>query len=181
MRPAPLRIGTGRPDAGWRFRACRPDKRTLGWLADPGSLTARLSARAGGTFAVRVTRQAWAPPRLDERRALGLPAGEWALVREVVLAGHGEDWVIARSVIPRTTLVGPNRRLRWLGNRPLGAFLFRDPTLQRTAVRIEQQRAPSHTNEASAHFIWGRRSTFVLRGHPLLVAEYFLPALLRRD
>ncbi len=173
MRQPPIRL-----DAGWRFRATRPDAATLGWLADPGSLTARLVALSAGRFRVRVTRQRWGRPTLAERRALALPGNEWALLREVVLEGCGEPWVVARSVIPRTSLTGANRRLLSLGDRPLGAFLFRDPGLRRTAVTVVKLDQASPLGVASAHSCWGRRSTFLLRGAPLLVAEYFLPALL---
>lgn len=182
MRHAPVRVGAGRPDAGWRFRARRPDHATMGWIADPGSLTARLIAHSAGRFRVRVTRLAWGRPTLDERLALRLPHGEWALIREVILEGCGVPWVVARSVIPRTTLTGRNRRLQFLGNKPLGAFLFRDPTLRRTDVRVVRLEKSGVTSTVGAHpkapDAWGRRSTFVLRGSPLLVAEYFLPALL---
>lgn len=170
MRQRPVR-----PAPGWRFRAQRPGPAVLGWLTDPGSLTARLVTRSGGDFHVRLTRLAWAAPTRIEAKELGLRHGERALVREVVLVGRGEDWVVARSVIPRRTLVGRNRRLRHLGNRPLGAFLFRDPTLSRRAVRLVT--LPGATS-VGANIVWGRRSTFILRGQPLLVAEYFLPALI---
>jgi chorismate--pyruvate lyase len=170
MRPAPAR-----PDPAWRWRSDRPDAATLAWLRDPGSLTARLRQLAGGQLQVRVTRLAWLPPTLAERLALGIPAGEWALVREVVLEGRGEPWVVARSVIPRHTLTGANRRLASLGEKPLGAFLFRDPTLRREKIVLSRLARPAAGNP------WGRRSTFLLRGAPLTVAEYFLPALLARS
>lgn len=175
MHQAPVRLA-----AGWRFRADRPGAAVLDWVLDPGSLTARLASRAGGDFRVRLTRLAWACPTGDECKALGMPRGERALVREVVLQGRGQPWVLARSVIPRQTLAGRNRRLRWLGERPLGAFLFRDPTLRRRSVRLVRLNAakPSGFASADTGSIWGRRSTFLLRGRPLLVAEYFLPALL---
>lgn len=191
----PLRQAPIRPVAGWRFRAERPGAAMLDWLLDPGSLTARLVARAHGRFRVRVTRLAWMRPTLDEARELAMPPNERALIREVVLEGEGEPWVIARSVIPRGSLAGRNRQLRRLGSRPLGAFLFRDPTLQRRAVHVVQKEkatcsdwqtaaqpgAAIHASAASTHPIWGRRSTFILRGRPLLVAEYFLPALTGPD
>ena len=177
MRKAPVRLV-----AGWRFRAERPSAAVLAWIGDPGSLTARLVARSHGAFRVRVTRLAWARPTLAECRELGLRQREWALIREVVLEGRGEPWVVARSVIPRRTLAGPNRRLRRLGSRPLGAFLFRDPTLQRRGVqvvRLENTRESGAVSTGKSGAVtWGRRSTFLLRGRPLLVAEYFLPALL---
>lgn len=159
-------------DAAWRFRSQRPDAATLHWIRDPGSLTARLIARSRGAFRVCVTRLAWERPHRDECRQLQMPDGEWALIREVVLEGRGTPWVIARSVIPRTTLTGSNRQLRRLGSKPLGAFLFRDPTLRREGVRVVRLATGP---DAGA---WGRRSCFLLRGQPLLVAEYFLPALL---
>lgn len=170
MRHRPVR-----PAPGWRFRAQRPTADVLRWLTDPGSLTARLVTRAGGDFRVRLTRLVWARPTRTEAAELGLGHGEWALVREVVLVGCGDDWVVARSVIPRRTLTGRNRQLRHLGNRPLGALLFRDPGLCRRAVHlITLPNCPS----VGTNIVWGRRSTFILRGQPLLVAEYFLPALL---
>ncbi|MFZ5757967.1 MAG: chorismate--pyruvate lyase family protein [Pseudomonadota bacterium] len=169
MSSRPLHKHPNTLDAHWRFRSRRPDAATLDWIRDPGSLTARLVARSQGQFRVRITRLARARPRLDECRALGLRTGEWALIREVVLEGCGRPWVVARSVIPVGTLTGPNRRLARLGTRPLGAFLFRDPGLRRDQVQVV--RTPD------GH--WGRRSRFLLRGRPLLVAEYFLPALLQ--
>lgn len=162
MRQAPLRLVVG-----WRFRSARPDAASLAWIRDPGSLTRRLQQRSAGRFRVRVIRLGFARPRRDECEELRIPAGEWALIREVVLEGRGEPWVVARSVIPLATLKGANRRLRFLGDRPLGAFLFRDPTLRRDAVRVVRHDGA-----------WGRRSRFCLRGRPLLVAECFLPALL---
>lgn len=170
MRRLPVQLA-----AGWRFRAQRPDPAVLAWLKDPGSLTARLLVASGGDFHVRLVRLVRERPTRAEARELGLHAGESALVREVVLVGRGEDWVVARSVIPRRTLTGRNRRLASLGERPLGAFLFRDPTLERRAVRVVALPALA---PGAAVRAWGRRSMFVLHGQPLLVAEYFLPALL---
>ena len=169
MRRAPARL-----DPRWQFRSRRPDAGLLAWLRDAGSLTARLQVLAGGRLQVRVEKLGWGRPTLAERRALGLPLAERALLREVVLCAGGEDWVVASSVIPRRTLTGANRRLARLGNRPLGAFQFRDPSLARTQVVIERLARGPHAG------CTGRRSTFILRGHPLLVAEYFLPALLAR-
>ncbi len=177
-----MRHGLVHLDANWRFRSRRPDTATLAWIRDPGSLTARLRARSAGALRVRVMRQVWTRPTRAEAAALQLSPGAWVLVREVVLEGGGVPWVIARSVIPRRTLTGRNRQLQHLGSRPLGAFLFRDPTLRRTGVKIvelDAARAPkSACTYTAGQAIWGRRSTFLLRGQPLLVAEYFLPALL---
>lgn len=154
----------------WRFRSHRPDAAVLDWIQDSGSLTARLIALADGDFRVRVTRLRWMRPRRDEALQLQASRCEWALIREVVLEGGGQPWVCARSVIPRGSLQGANAQIRQLGSRPLGAFLFRDPSLQRDQIHVLR----THDGH------WGRCSRFLLRGKPLLVAEYFLPALLAR-
>jgi chorismate--pyruvate lyase len=120
---------------------------------------------------VRLLWQGWARPAPEERRRLGLPAGQYALIREVELLGHGQPWVRARSILPHTCLRGPGRRLRKLGNRSLGGLLFKDPTLRRGAIEV----APLRQAEGT---VWARRSRLYFHGRPLLVAECFLPALL---
>ncbi|PQA49425.1 chorismate--pyruvate lyase family protein [Amnimonas aquatica] len=151
-----------------------PPPPLLTWLDEPASLTARLQRLAGGKLRVRVLREGWARPTAEERRRLRLTAREYAWVREVLLIGDGEPWVQARSILPRRSLTGAGRRLARLGNRSLGGLLFRDPALRRGAIDIAE--LPPHDGQAPA---WGRRSVLHLRGHAVLVAEAFLPALLR--
>ncbi len=143
------------------------------WLREPGSLTARLVREAGGDFRVVLLAQYWGRPAPEEARRMGLAPGRYALIREVALLGRGEPWVRARSVLPVTSLVGPGRRLRKLGTRSLGHLLFRDPTLHRGPIeiaRLQQAEGP----------VFARRSHLVFHGRPVLVAECFLPALLRQ-
>ena len=79
---------------------------------------------------------------------------------------------------------GKHRRLRCLGDRPLGAYLFSNPGL----IRSEQQIAritrtdplfefATSGSERECEQIWGRRSLFTIDEKPLLVSEFFLPAL----
>jgi len=156
------------PRQRWR----RPPPATLPtWLDEPGSLTARLVALAQGRFRVRVLAEGWARPTPEERRCLGLHDREQAWVREVMLLGDGQPWVRARSILPRASLVGVGRRLTRLGDRSLGGLLFRDPALRRGDIAcacLDMEGQP----------VWARRSKLMLRGHPVLVAEAFLPALL---
>jgi chorismate lyase len=149
------------------------------WLLDQGSLTAKLVSRSGGDFRVRVLRQTVARPLLSEQRLLGIPAGRQALVREVVLLGRGQPWVFARSLVPLTSLTGRLRRLRYLRDRPLGAFLFAQPDLQRGALEISRIRASQGyvpAEVSTGEPLWGRRSVFRLDNKPLLVSEVFLPS-----
>lgn len=154
------------------------------WLLDTGSLTRRVQQACGGRFRVQVEMQGWARPRLDEYRALGLRIGRIALIREVHLLCDERPWVFARTVIPVTTLRGRQRRLAHLGSRPLGAVLFADPHMQRGPVQVARIARGSALFTAAVQGlqrrpeeVWGRRSVFRLGGKPLLVSEFFLPAV----
>ncbi len=147
------------------------------WVLAPGSLTKRLMLASGGNFRVQIRRQHWAQPWPSEQRALGLAPGQLALIREVALLGAGVVWVEARTVIPAATLQGPQRRLANLGTTPLGAYLFKCRSMHRGPLQIAA-RPPTSEKLAPA---WGRRSLFYLAGRPLLVSEFFLPALMPHE
>lgn len=151
-----------------RFRL-PPPAACSDWLDEAGSLTARLQRLAAGRLQVRVRQEGWARPTAEERRALSLPNASMAWIREVELGPSGATWVQARSVLPRASLTGLGRRLTRLGNRSLGALLFRDPALRRGIIHHARLPAPDQP--------WARRSLLILHGRPVLVAEAFLPAL----
>lgn len=155
--------------------------RLWGWLLDPSSLTRRLQRACGPRFHVEVLAQGWGRALASERRALGMTRSGRAFIREVRLMCGDTPWVFARTVIPVRTLSGRQRRLTRLGSRPLGAALFAEPALDRGEVEIARL-APGdgiceHAALNGAEGVWGRRSVFTLRGKPLLVSEFFLPAL----
>jgi len=166
-------------------RAAVP-QRLRGWLFDPRSLTRRLSRTCPGGFAVCLLAQRWQVPLAAERAELGLAPRERALVREVLLTCHGTPWVFARSVFPRASLRGPQRRLARLGTRPLGEVLFAMRGMRRARVRVEPAQPDSPLGarcrralgEAPRH-AWLRSSVFVHRGRALLVSELFLEAFAR--
>tara|TARA_R110002167_G_scaffold252094_11_gene458394 strand:- start:2296 stop:2826 length:531 start_codon:yes stop_codon:yes gene_type:complete len=141
------------------------------WVLDRGSLTKRLIQASNGHFKVELSRQTWELPNLDEQLLLKLPTGQHALIREVLLLCHGVVWVKARSVIPKQTLTGPEKQLAYLGERPLGAFLFRSKTMKRGPFQIASFRNKKQKN-ASA-----RRSVFFLHDKPVLVSEFLMPAV----
>lgn len=151
------------------------------WLFDPASLTARLKQKCTAGFRVEVLSQAIQKPRLDEFRVLGVETGSYALVRQVRLCCGHACWVYARTVIPFSTLKGKQRIYANLGTRPLGAMLFADRTMKRDEVMVTSltgSQLPSGLGLAQDDVVWGRRSVFRVAGRPLLVSEYFLPALL---
>ncbi len=154
------------------------------WLLDPSSLTDQLKRACDGNFKVRVIDEFWAKPRVDEMRVLGMRAGTIARIRQVQLLCNDRPSVFARTVIPSSTLSGKQRRLAYLGNKPLGAYLFADPYMKRGEVELACIRPGQATfSEATSgskrkpNNIWGRRSVFRIGGKPLLVSEVFLPGL----
>ena len=161
-----------------RNRALIPAGRLLD-LLDTGSLTRRLIRASAGHFRVNVINQGWQLPSFSERCRLKLRHREYALIREVELVCKGEVWVLARSVIPRKTLLGSLKQLESLGDRPLGASLFKDPSLERTLFEVSQINAAQlpHFSKVLGHEkAWGRRSIFKLQGKQVLVAEIFTQA-----
>lgn len=151
------------------------------WVLDRGSLTQRLILASNGNFSVRVVRQQWLQPNRDEALLLGCPLTERALIREVELLCYGKVWVVARSVIPHTTLRGKERQLKALGNRSLGTFLFRSRSMERGPLQVTKTSPEYLSMQAGLSIhdpLWGRRSLFYLHGKPLLVSELFLPAVL---
>jgi len=72
-----------------------------------------------------------------------------------------------------------------LGNRPLADILFRDPLIRRCALQFARLdcrhalwRLANEATGAPEGHLWARRSTFLRRGHSLVVIEIFLPAVL---
>jgi chorismate--pyruvate lyase len=152
------------------------------WLHDRGSLTRSLQKKSGGEFSVTVLKQRWGKPRLDEARALNIPPQHFALIREVILHGNKQPWVYARSVLPQRALNGRLRFLRKLGNKPLGALLFSNPSIKREPVvlqRVAQSRLPASLQQSGQAPLWGRYSIFRYGKNGILVSEVFLPAFVK--
>jgi chorismate lyase len=157
-------------------------------LLDNGSLTALVRDFClDQPFSVRLLTQARQPVSVDERRLLAMMTGQWPLVREVYLCRGKQPLVFARSLVGPRGLEGAWRHLRRQGQRPLGATLFADVRVHRGPLEIGCL-PPSHAlcrrlrDEAlmaDGQHLWGRRSVFLLRGQPLLVSEFFLPAFVR--
>lgn len=137
------------------------------WLFDRGSLTARLSALQPGQFRVQLLSQYHGRPTPLERSELGLAHGQTVWVREVILLLGDTPVVYARTAVPLATLTGAGRRLQHLGQRSLGSFLFRQPSLRRAPLQA------SHCKANPLGLEWSRRSVFHLWGKPLMVSEAF--------
>lgn len=137
-----------------------------------------------GQFSVRVLSQQWITPQSEEAKLLGVPGRQQALLRQVQLLCGDTICVYARSIIPLSTLKGKHQRLKRLGDKPLGGYLFAQPNLKRSNQHIARivKKDPLFEiampeNKQNCDQVWGRRSLFSMGSKSLLVSEFFLPAL----
>lgn len=149
------------------------DHAARAWLTAPGSLTRLLKASSAGQFRVEVQEEGQRTVDSLELRAefgpLAPDHGFWS--RRVMLLGDEQPWVLAHTLLPAHSQLSPLAQVISLGSKPLGEFLFEHPQLHRGDMQVAHLQGR----------IWGRKSLFFLFGKPIMVAEFFLPALLSRD
>ncbi len=154
------------------------------WIFEELSLTQRIKRNCGTQFGVQLLRQQRNKPFPDEARVLAIARYQHALVREVLLHCGDMPLIAARTIIPWATLQGAQRRLSYLGNRPLGEVIFSYPGLKRLSLEIVKVE-PNDWCEAwfktleIDHSVWGRRTVYSIAGSNLLVCEIFLPSVLK--
>ena len=154
------------------------------WLHENNSLTQRLR-REWGEVRVQVLFEGWRVPFLSEQKKLTLPQKRLCLVREVLLYGNNVPLILARTVIPRSTLNATHGHLGRLGTRPLGEILFSSPSLARQWLAISYVvpyclKAPQMAFPTSMPTpLWGRCTRYSLQHQPILVSEFFLPNLIQ--
>ena len=152
------------------------------WTYESGSLTQRLRDIYGAGIAVRILLQRWQPPFLSERRLLKLPEHHYNLTREVLLHINGKPLILARTIIPASTIKAAKSNLSRLGNRPLGEIIFSYPKLERIAMDVTLINPSTWTHPALAEAgiklpIWGRRTVYAVAHKHMLVSEFFLPEI----
>ena len=167
------------------MRSLPLDRALRAWLLSDSSLSRRLSLCFGG-FAVQLLSQGTAPATAEELQVLRQHSSgarvQRCHVREVVLWGDGRPLVHARSVLPEVQARLTWRAVRGLGQRPLADLLFGLRAAH--CARLGGLRmAPLHARLLGGrlgwtdHPLWCRRSVFTRRGVPLLVTEWFAPAV----
>lgn len=149
------------------------DAAAKAWLTAPGSLTRLLKDSSAGQFRVEVQEEGQrnidSAPLRAEFGPLAQQHSFWS--RRVMLLGEEQPWVLAHTLLPAHSQLGPLAQVISLGSKPLGEFLFEHPQLQRSNLHFAHLQGR----------IWGRKSLFFLYGKPIMVAEFFLPALLARQ
>jgi chorismate--pyruvate lyase len=153
------------------------------WIYESDSLTQRLRNFYGDAVAVKILLQRWHTPFLSERRLLKLPEHQYVLTREVLLHANGKPLILARSIIPASTIKVVKSNLSHLGNRPLGEVIFSYPKLERIAMDIALIEPSTWTQSALTEAsidqpIWGRRTVYAIAHKQMLVSEFFLPEVL---
>ena len=137
------------------------------WLSDAGSLTQLIANKTQSTVSVEVLNDHNQNLLKDEALLFDKPLNR-CRVREVYLCVNDVPVVFARSILPTSSSTGINRDVLQLGSKPLGEVLFKKgkaPILLRQITEVPG-------------LGWGRRSLYQLRGHPILITEFFLPELL---
>lgn len=149
------------------------------WLAEPGSLTARVRARCAERFRFRV---------VDERYEEGVAVfadvePSRTFCREIVMGCGDTPLVFARTRVPAATLAA-YPWLGALGGTPLGARLFDEPGYMRgrfLVARLGRGEAlydyvARHVTPLGAE-LWARVARVELKGKPFEICECFLPGL----
>ena len=136
----------------------------LDWLMEEDSMTRRFEGHCQHVT-VNLLREGFISRDEAGSDAILLPEDQRIWVREIELCGDGVPWLVACTLVPESTLVGPEQRLQHLGTVPLGRYLFSSSTLTRDFIDV-----------GCSGGLWGRRSRLRLSGKPLLLTELFLPA-----
>lgn len=152
-------------------------------IFEEGSLTYLLQAYCQGEFHIELISESWDHAILDEADLLSISREDNAFIRKSLLRCDDNTLVFARTVIPEKSLVGKNKQLTTLGEKPLGDILFNDKTSSRKHMRYAKIPVNCELHkEASAGLdittaLWGRQSLFYIEERPLTITEIFLPAI----
>ncbi len=158
-------------------RARRIHRSVRDWLAESGSLTARLQALAG-PIRVQVLYQDWGRAFLSEAAELQMRRSRRVWIREVALEAAGRQLLLARTVAPTATVTGWGKRFTCLGTRPLGELLFSLPGVKRVNIAWSCLNPTCWLAFPGPRPRWGRRTLYLTGPDlPLLVSEFFLPAV----
>jgi chorismate--pyruvate lyase len=154
-----------------------------GWLSHAGSLTHRLQELCPGAFALEVIGEGMEPATPDDAALLG--TDERSLyTRRIRLRVRGQALVQACTLASKAT-VNRHPWLKGLGDQPLGSALAERDGVRRTDFEFALISADSAGALPTLRDLppgpgpcAGRRSRFFVAGAPILVYEFFLPALL---
>ena len=152
------------------------------WLLHSDSFTECLLKTGPINFKVQILSAQWSKAFADEAQALNIQQHSAIWKREVILWGNEQPWVIARTIMPRATILAQPQLLN-LKQQALGDYLFKQHRPQRNNLEIARTHAritklPGLRSEYTLPpTLWSRRSVLSIQHHTLLVSEYLLPYL----
>jgi chorismate--pyruvate lyase len=156
------------------------------WLIETGSLTTKLKSVCVNAFSVQLIDQTVRVSSHNEQKLLQLALGDEVIVRQVYLLCGETVVVFARSLIPILTLKARFSSLDKLGEQPLGEKIFSDPQLERSQIEwivinavnpVYSTAVKTLADKDKPTLLSGRRSLFYGAAKPILISEYFLPAI----
>ncbi len=159
------------------------DKTLHPFIFHTGSLTRYIRQQCHGKFNIAIKSESWQYPMQDEVQLIKTRQSEKVFIRESWLKCDDKALIYARTIIPRKTLTGKNKKLTELGNKPLGEILFSGKTSYRASMRYaEITKTCSLYNQVISNDeinsrLWARQSLFYIRKKPLLIIEVFLPEI----
>lgn len=158
----------------YRWQALSPARTSVPaeyrpWLSLPGSLTKALKSRSE-QFRVKVLDQShiYVSLPIDGFTEHSGPCACFS--RKVLLMDGDTPWVAAHTLVPESSLRQGLRQLTKLEDKPLGELLFSSPDVRK-----------DHQQVCQTDHGWGRRARYLLHQQPLLVTEFFLPALVHYE
>lgn len=150
------------------------------WLHSQSSLTQKIR-RLFQDQEVHVELLSLKPVLLSAHQChlMDLPLRQYALEREILLYADDAPLIYAKTHMPITSLLGEHRRLRMLGNRVLGDYVFTHQSSVRESLWVFNPINIVARGEEYPQTPY-RSSLFLLSEKPILVTEYFLPRLIEK-
>lgn len=137
------------------------------WLMEQGSLSHRLEQHCDDLSISQVRQKRVDADYLTVSESALISKHE-CLVREVVLCGDAQEWVLGRTLIPKPSLRNNDIDLSSQGDIPLGITVFSAENVRRDHLQL------GCVNTDNGPLL-ARRSRLWMNEKPMLVAELFLP------
>lgn len=152
-----------RADLSYSYRLNHIPSHLSAWLYASGSLTAQLKQLSRGEFQVRPVKESFQRLSKEQSQWLNMPLHHIAWVREAILYGADNvPWIKALSIFPILSLQKQARIFKYIGNKPIGMFLFNrtTPECERRVLKMSEG--------------WTRQSRYTWHDCPFIVQETFL-------
>jgi chorismate--pyruvate lyase len=144
-----------------------PSHYALQWLMEQGSLSHKLAEHCDH-LSVKIVRSEVSPSESMSQDEVELLDHEVCWLREVVLYGDDAPWVIGRTLMSLDSIDRSRYDISQQGTVPIGVTVFSSADIKRDALQV------ARISTSNGEF-FARRSRLWMKGHPILVAELFLP------